>query len=339
MKNADGNDSSDVVHANQPVVTVILLSFNSSSRIIPTLESIIAQDYPCIEVIFADDGSTDDTNDLIDHAIGEFDGRVMSMRHIRNAINLGTVRNLLNATRQSIGDFVKPIGAGDLLYDIDTLSCYVSAAVNNTRKLIAGYIRPYSMVNGMPVASKELHPRPEMKGLFDTPSKALATYLRYDYFFSGSSMFYPKNLIFENPLPPGVIYVEDLIQILVSARGYGVEPIEKCAIWYEKDIGVSSEETFRSHVLPDWLSFYSFSGSNFDEPSIRKRFARKAAFLDALANGKRMSLRSRISSGISRLAFRFRYALALKLHDDVSPLLARSGEGLFPLIRHNIKTQ
>ena len=48
------------------MISVIVPAFNVESTIIRTLDSILAQTYPEIEVIVVDDGSTDGTGKIID---------------------------------------------------------------------------------------------------------------------------------------------------------------------------------------------------------------------------------------------------------------------------------
>ena len=43
------------------MVSVITPTFNGSLHIAATIESALAQDYPNLEIVVADDGSTDDT--------------------------------------------------------------------------------------------------------------------------------------------------------------------------------------------------------------------------------------------------------------------------------------
>lgn len=45
----------------QPLISVVVITYNSSNTIIETLESISRQSYPNIELIISDDCSKDDT--------------------------------------------------------------------------------------------------------------------------------------------------------------------------------------------------------------------------------------------------------------------------------------
>jgi GT2 family glycosyltransferase len=64
------------------LVTVTIVTFNSGRYIAQCLASVFEQDYPCIEVIVVDNGSTDDTAKIL----RDFEGRV---RVVYNGENVG----------------------------------------------------------------------------------------------------------------------------------------------------------------------------------------------------------------------------------------------------------
>lgn len=322
---------SNSLSIGRPLVSIILLSYNSASRILPTLDSIVAQDYPNFEIIFADDRSDDNTLSIIEDALQKITSRFVSIQVIRNRNNLGTVKNLENAVEASKGEYIKPIGAGDLLYTSDTISRYVEAAQKNKKTLIAGFIRPYYRTDDGIVTSNIVHPLPGMVSLFSSAKKALNTYLRDDYFFSGASLFYSRIFFEQNRLPGDIVYTEDLIQVLASARGYRIVPLGNCAIWYEKGSGISTNGSSNHLILADWISFYSSLGRIFEIPKIQNRFREKAKALkisDQAKNGARFHI-----STIPHYFFRLLDALNTKTMYRTGLLLKKSGDGFIDLLR------
>jgi cellulose synthase/poly-beta-1,6-N-acetylglucosamine synthase-like glycosyltransferase len=80
--------------SQQPYVSVLLPAFNEAKRITKTLESILASNYACMEVIVIDDGSTDETFTMASGFAGEHNGiRVRVFRKPNGgkstALNLG----------------------------------------------------------------------------------------------------------------------------------------------------------------------------------------------------------------------------------------------------------
>ena len=49
-----------------PKISVIVAAYNCSSYISQSIDSILAQDYPSLEIIILNDGSTDDTGEVLD---------------------------------------------------------------------------------------------------------------------------------------------------------------------------------------------------------------------------------------------------------------------------------
>ncbi|MCX2840244.1 glycosyltransferase [Microbulbifer thermotolerans] len=100
-------------------VSVITVCFNSSKTIRDTVESVLAQDYPNIEYIIVDGGSTDGTMDIvceyrhkISHVISEPD------RGIYDAMNKGI--------RVSTGDIVGMLNSDDIYLDSSVISDIVN---------------------------------------------------------------------------------------------------------------------------------------------------------------------------------------------------------------------
>lgn len=85
-----------------PRVSVLMTAHNNEDRIGPAIESLLAQSWRNLEVVVADDASTDGTADVV-QALAERDTRV---RYLRMPHNAGTYAAKTAAFGQSTGEFV-----------------------------------------------------------------------------------------------------------------------------------------------------------------------------------------------------------------------------------------
>lgn len=75
------------------MLTLTLISpvYNEEDRIIPFLESVVAQTWPDFEFIIIDDGSVDQTASLIEMYLSRFGRRAQFLRHEKNEGEMATV--------------------------------------------------------------------------------------------------------------------------------------------------------------------------------------------------------------------------------------------------------
>lgn len=96
---------------SNPLVSVIVPAYNAGKFIQQTLASILAQSYRNLEIIVVDDGSTDDTAEIV-KSIAENDDRLIlvsqSNRGVAMARNCGI--------EMSRGEYLAPVDADDIWY-------------------------------------------------------------------------------------------------------------------------------------------------------------------------------------------------------------------------------
>jgi len=102
-------------------VTILIPTYNQSKYLPQAIESALAQDYPNLEVLVIDDGSSDSTPDIVD--CYKADSR---FKYFRNQTNLGRVSNYRHGLFDcACGDYVLNLDGDDWLSD----SQYISDAV------------------------------------------------------------------------------------------------------------------------------------------------------------------------------------------------------------------
>lgn len=115
---------------NHPLVSVPIITYNSSETIIETLESIKAQSYQNIELIISDDCSKDNTVEICQEWVEENKDRFVRTQIITVDQNTGVSTNLNRAEVACQGDWVKSIAGDDLLLPI-CIETYVEYVKKN----------------------------------------------------------------------------------------------------------------------------------------------------------------------------------------------------------------
>ena len=111
------------------LVSVVLITYNSSSYVLDTLESVKNQTWDNIELIVSDDGSTDDTITICSSWIAENQNRFYKVVLITVAENTGIPSNCNRGLRATQGEWLKIISGDDILLN-SCISQYLSTAAH-----------------------------------------------------------------------------------------------------------------------------------------------------------------------------------------------------------------
>lgn len=95
--------------SSQPLVSVIIASYNHAPYIEASIESVLQQSYPNIELLVVDDGSRDDSVARIEalQKVHGFDFRVQA--------NKGLSRTLNETIERARGSLIAPFGSDDIM--------------------------------------------------------------------------------------------------------------------------------------------------------------------------------------------------------------------------------
>lgn len=99
----------------QPLISVVILSYNSSETIIETLDSVLAQTYEHIEVIVTDDASKDNSVAMCQQWKEQHGERFARMVVLPAEQNGGIAANANQGCRAALGEWLKVLAADDLL--------------------------------------------------------------------------------------------------------------------------------------------------------------------------------------------------------------------------------
>lgn len=107
----------------EPLVSICVITYNSSETVIETLESIYNQTYRNIELIVSDDCSSDNTVEIVKDWLDEKRIRFQNAEIITVEKNTGVTGNVNRAVKKAKGEYVKDIAGDDILLSDYTEKC------------------------------------------------------------------------------------------------------------------------------------------------------------------------------------------------------------------------
>ena len=126
----------------EPLVSIIVVTYNSAKYVIDTLESAKIQSYKNIELIITDDCSTDETLYLSKDWIKNNYQRFIRTKLVTNTINTGIPANLNRGLKASQGLWIKFIAGDDILAEecITELIHFIKIQTDDIRVLASNYV-------------------------------------------------------------------------------------------------------------------------------------------------------------------------------------------------------
>ncbi len=95
------------MHSKTPLVSIVIPAFNHAEYLADAIDSILNQDYSNIELIVLDDGSTDNTSEVLESYGNRF--------HWESHQNMGQANTLNKGWRMAKGEILAYLSADDLL--------------------------------------------------------------------------------------------------------------------------------------------------------------------------------------------------------------------------------
>lgn len=128
-----------------PLVSIVVVTFNSSKFVIETLESAKEQTYNNVELIITDDCSTDNTIEICNNWIELNQSRFINAELIKVEINTGTAANANRGLKAAKGKWIKFIAGDDMLMPncINELIRFVQTDGNKAMNFIVHGIVPF----------------------------------------------------------------------------------------------------------------------------------------------------------------------------------------------------
>lgn len=115
---------------DNPLVSVVVITYKSANTILETLESFKQQTYKNIELIVSDDCSPDNTVEVVEEWIKNNSSYFVKVQLLKNSQNIGPSGNLNRGIKAATGEWIKSL-AGDDTVTPDAIAKYVEYVINH----------------------------------------------------------------------------------------------------------------------------------------------------------------------------------------------------------------
>jgi alpha-1,3-rhamnosyltransferase len=174
-----------------PLVSIIVITYNSAKYVLETLESAKAQTYQKIELIIADDGSKDETVAICRKWLNANGARFVRIDLITVEENTGIPANCNRGLHASTGEWLKLIAGDDLL----TSNCIMEFALFAIRNPRAECIASNMLVLEGGEIIKKIKIDPYL--INRTAEGQLKMLCRFFFIIPGPSMYIKRNILIQ----------------------------------------------------------------------------------------------------------------------------------------------
>ena len=242
-------------------VTIVVVTFNSEKTIIETLNSLLQQDYPALEIVVSDDASKDNTVNLVEQWKLQHEASFQRIVVLKSATNQGICRNVAKAYSEARGEWLKPIAGDDFLLP-DAISGYMAMARDSSHSVIVSKVIPFIDSSEIDVVKSKVIPSEKNSDLISGPSDKLLQSLYVRNEIPAPGIFLRKRDYQEiGGIDISFSHLDDWplwINMLEAGKSFGWLPQPLVA--YRISIGSVSAGRNSTHVsvdfLQDHLTFY-----------------------------------------------------------------------------------
>jgi len=227
-----------------PLVTIGIPTYNRGNLLQQTIRSALAQDYPNLEIIIADNASTDYTYEICkfyrDHHI--------NLRYYRQISNIGPTENFRTLLNKANGSYFMWLGDDDWIDKNYITECVKILSFNSEASVVSGQVKYYGINDHF------LYTGIGMNFLSENKKKRVSEYFSK---VKHNGLFYgviSKDLIircgFKNLMGGDLLLIASLLFI---GKGYTQET---CSL-HRRRGGVSSDsKKMAKDISSNWLDYY-----------------------------------------------------------------------------------
>jgi len=232
-----------------PLVSIVVITFNSSMYVLETLESAGCQTYKNLELIVSDDGSTDDTVEKCNAWIEKKKDRFVRAKVLTADCNTGIPANCNRAIRECKGKWIKTIAGDDILLpECITINMEYIISSSEDISILFSTVFSFSVKEGKYVID-EINKNERLQHFSTLCAKQQFEVLLTSNIISAPSGFYTRELLLEYPYNELYRNMEDYPEWLkLTYHGVKLFFMDKPTVMYRCDN--SSATRYAPHYYP-----------------------------------------------------------------------------------------
>lgn len=126
---------------NKPLISIVVMTYKNQESIYSTLETIMSQEYPTIELIISDDASgRQDVNAITDYIECYKKENLKSVQILCNKENLGTVKHANKVLQYCHGKYIKFLSCGDGFVNSNSLNLLYKFISDGEYKIVTSKV-------------------------------------------------------------------------------------------------------------------------------------------------------------------------------------------------------
>jgi glycosyltransferase involved in cell wall biosynthesis len=232
-----------------PLVSIIVITYNSAEFVTETLESIKTQDYQNIELIVSDDNSSDTTVTICQKWISENKSRFVNTCLVTTEINYGIPANINRGVKVSSGEWIKCLAGDDLLTEtcISEMIQFISAGNGNIQIVSSNVIKftGNSIKNG--VVTK--NPNSRFCSVESSAKDQYEMLLRFNRVFAATVITKKDLLISMNGYDERYKLLEDWpMWLKITSAGHKIYHLDKALVLYRLHDNNLSQTTSQKYL-------------------------------------------------------------------------------------------
>lgn len=178
---------------HNPLVSVVIITYNSAKYVLETLESAKAQTYPNIELIISDDCSKDETVAICRDWIEKNKERFVRIKLIESEINTGIPANCNRGYKAAKGKWIKGIAGDDILV-ADGIENFIRQYDGEDYIIAGNYQKFKTSSKGERLLYKEITPSARIVKIYNSSVKRQYEKMLRECFVNAPSIIFRRDL-------------------------------------------------------------------------------------------------------------------------------------------------